>query len=91
MMTLPLGHVVITAALNEQLSELDLVFVPALLSQHAHGEWGDLCEEDWAANDRAVVEGGRILSAYQLPSGNRIWVITEADRSSTCLLRPDEY
>jgi hypothetical protein len=48
--------------------------------------------EDWAANERALLEGTRLLSAYQLPStGEKIWVITEWDRSATTLLLPSEY
>ena len=43
------------------------------------------------ANDEAVRDGSRLLSAYPTPAGDRLWVITEADRSSTCVLTPDEY
>ncbi len=62
-----------------------------LLDRHIRGDWGDLDEEDKQANEDALKHGARILSAYLLSSGEKIWVITEADRSSTCLLRPDEY
>lgn len=62
-----------------------------LLDRHIRGDWGDCNAEDSEANDRAVIDGGRVLSAYQLGTGVRIWVITEADRSSTCLLLPEEY
>jgi hypothetical protein len=63
-----------------------------LLARHSKGDWGDVCEEDAALNDEAVIEGSRVLSAYTLPkTGERVWIITEADRSSTCALRPDEY
>ena len=51
----------------------------------------ELDPEDWAANDRAVYEGTRILSAYTLTDGTRFWVITEHDRSVTTCLTPDEY
>jgi hypothetical protein len=61
------------------------------LSRHVQGDWGDLGDEDKEANDRSVEDGSRILSAYHLKTGTKIWVITEADRSSTCLLLPDEY
>jgi hypothetical protein len=62
-----------------------------LLQRHARGDWGDVDAEDAAANDQATVDGGRLLSAYTLADGTRLWVITEADRSaSTCLL-PEEY
>ena len=62
-----------------------------LLSRHACGDWGVLCAEDRRANDCAVAEGERILSAYRLLDGTKLWVITEWDRSATTILRPDEY
>jgi len=61
-----------------------------LISRHARGDWGDLSEKDRVANERALVEGDRILSAYVLPQG-RVWIITEADRSVTTALLPEEY
>lgn len=62
----------------------------ALLLRHVRGDWGDLGPEDKKANDQALIDGSRIFSAY-LVEGQKIWVITEADRSSTCILLPDEY
>jgi len=61
------------------------------LRQHAAGDWGQLDDHDRAANWSALREGGRLLSAYTTVRGDRLWVITEADRSSTCLLLPEEY
>ena len=61
-----------------------------LLARHQMGDWGDLCAEDRAANDRALVEGSRIFSAYQIGSG-KLWVITEHDRTITTILLPEEY
>ena len=61
------------------------------LSRHTQGDWGDLCEDDREANQLALTDGSRILSAYHTTTGEKLWVITEADRSSTCLLRPSEY
>ena len=61
------------------------------LTKHARGEWGDLDAEDTEANQTALSEGGRILSSYKTRLGDEVWVITEADRSSTCLLLPSEY
>jgi hypothetical protein len=63
----------------------------ALISRHLAGDWGDLDPDDLRTNDWSVQNEARILSAYTLPSGTRIWVITEADRSSTCILLPEEY
>ncbi len=60
--------------------------------RHLQGDWGEiLSEHDKKANTRAVRDGERILSAYGLPDGNKIWVITEADRSATTILLPSEY
>lgn len=61
-----------------------------LLDRHLSGDWGDLDDEDKAANDEAVRRGFRILSAYNTPEG-KYWVITEADRSTTTILLPEEY
>ena len=61
------------------------------LARHARGDWGDVDAEDWKLNDAAVREGSRILSAYTTLNGERVWVITEADRSATTILLPEEY
>ena len=60
-------------------------------ARHVSGDWGDVDAEDAAENELSVKEGFRILSAYTTPDGTRIWVITEADRSATTLLLPEEY
>ena len=66
-------------------------FLPAdLLSRHTRGDFGVVCPEDAQANAEAIIQGSRILSSYVVGS-QRIWVITEADRSSTTILLPDEY
>ena len=61
------------------------------LVRHIQGDWGNLCDEDKTSNDEALQEGLRILSAYKLNDGVRIWIITECDRSVTTLLLPEEY
>lgn len=61
------------------------------LKRHANHDWGEVCEEDKRENDFSVAHGLRILSAYQLKDATRIWIITEADRSSTTILLPSEY
>jgi hypothetical protein len=64
----------------------------SLLDRHANGDWGEMSEDDRRENNLAATEGFRILSAYTLPlTGVKLWVITEADRSATTLLLPDEY
>jgi hypothetical protein len=61
------------------------------LSRHLSEDWGDVDQDDWKANDQAILNETRILSAYTLSTGVKIWLITEADRSSTCILLPEEY
>jgi hypothetical protein len=61
------------------------------LARHAQGDWGDLEQDDKAENESAPKDGLRLLSAYQLADGTKIWVITEADRSVTTILLPEEY
>ena len=61
-----------------------------LLGRHCSGDWGDLDAADVVANVEAVQHDLRIFSSYSV-GGGKVWIITEADRSSTCLLLPDEY
>lgn len=61
------------------------------ISRHISGDWGEVCAEDAAENELALREGFRLLSAYRTSKGVKLWVITEADRSLTTLLLPDEY
>ncbi len=61
------------------------------LHRHVTGDWGDLDDEDKKENAYSVEKGLRILSAYELSTGVSIWVITEADRSVTTILLPEEY
>jgi hypothetical protein len=83
--TFNLGAVVATPG------ALDLgVDLADLLARHSRGDWGDLGAFDRKANDYALKHGERLLSAYDAPAG-RVWIITESDRSSTCILLPSEY
>jgi hypothetical protein len=61
------------------------------LSRHIRGDWGDCCEDDRQANDDALRYNARLLSVYRTTKGVKFWVITEADRNSTCVLLPEEY
>jgi hypothetical protein len=61
------------------------------LERHESGDWGEVSEEDKKENDLSVEEGFRILSAYSLEDGTKIWILTENDRSVTTLLLPDDY
>ena len=89
-MQIPLGQVVGTPAALEALAAAGADVVQ-LLARHALGEWGDLGAEDKRLNDRAVKDGSRLLSAYLLSDGVKVWIITQADRSTTTVLLPDEY
>jgi len=66
-------------------------FVKVSLARHLRGDWGDLCPEDRDANQKALQSGGRLFSAYQDEGLPKIWIITEADRSATTILFPEEY
>jgi hypothetical protein len=89
MVPLPLGKVVATLGALKLLSELgEDPF--AYLARHATGDWGDLCTFDRRQNEIALREEARIFSSYDTPAGN-VWIITEADRSITTILLPEEY
>jgi hypothetical protein len=83
-----LGHVVAT---HNALVGIPAEEILAALSRHAAGDWGEVPPEDRQENDRSVVEGFRLLSAYRTTSGKKFWIITEADRSCTTVLLPDDY
>jgi hypothetical protein len=72
-------------------SEDPLTLVLPFVQRHASGDWGDVCAEDWNANDEALTLGARLFSAYELETHGRLWIITEADRSATTVLLPAEY
>lgn len=86
----PLGRVVATPgamSLFEAFNTSPLEY----LVRHVIGDWGELDAEDRQANDAALVHGTRIVSSYRLQGEHRIWLITEADRSATTFLLPEEY
>jgi hypothetical protein len=84
----PLGEVVITRHALEAIPPGE---VRAALARHAAGDWGDLCDEDRQLNDQSVEEEDRLLSAYRDTAGTKFWIITEADRSVTTVLLPEDY
>ena len=86
----PLGHVVATPGALQALEDAG-EDPGTYLARHVTGDWGDVPPEDAQENAYSVPRHLRILSAYTLSTGGVIWVITEADRSSTCLLLRDEY
>ena len=86
----PLGRIVATPEALKALANAGQT--PAeFLDRHRQGDWGEVDGDDWALNDAALEDDSRILSAYRTKTNVRIWIITEADRSSTCLLLPEEY
>lgn len=86
----PLGQLVATPGALDALEEsgegpLDFV------SRHASGDWGDVCDADKQSNEEALKCGARLLSSYRTSEGEKLWIITEADRSVTTILLPKEY
>ena len=83
-----LGQVVITQAAHDKLKRDD---VQHNLVRHLNGDWGELNEFDWEQNERAVGNGGRLMSRYSTACGTVYWIITEHDRSVTTILLPMDY
>lgn len=71
-------------------AEAENIDLLALLARHHQGDWGDVCEEDRESNEEALLMQLRILSSYNF-SKDKIWIITEADRSVTTILLPSDY
>ena len=82
-----LGEIVATSNALQALAIEDIM---TGLHRHRAGDWGELSPEDIEANNQALVEGSRILSAYS-SKGVKFWIITEADRSATTVLLPEDY
>lgn len=99
-----LGQMVATPGALELLEQSGFSAL-ALISRHVHGDWGDCCDEDKATNELSVQQGMRVMSVYRLVDAERllqtpldkrsslptVWIITEADRSVTTLLLPEDY
>jgi hypothetical protein len=88
--TFRLGTIVATPNALEALQQAGISGME-LISRHVHGDWGEMSADDKALNDLAIEDGSRIFSAYNLANGVKIWVITESNRSSTCILLPEDY
>jgi len=86
----PLGEIVATRG---ALAAMDAAGQSPLefLCRHIRNDWGEVCADDWKLNDESLESGDRILSTYRTNKGERLWIITESDRSSTTYLLPDEY
>jgi hypothetical protein len=87
-----LGQVLLTRGVNDKaVNDKEFAkFVFNSLKRHAQGDWGDLCKEDREENEYSLRRGFRLFSAYE-NGGEKIWIITEADRSATTILFPEEY
>lgn len=87
-MRFPMGRLCATPGALEAVSAEDIAVA---LDRHLKCDWGDVCEADKRYNNEALRDGTRLLSAYHTPEGLSFWIITEADRSATTVLLPDEY
>jgi hypothetical protein len=86
--TFPLGQTVITRAAHARLHPVDVV---ACLARHARCDWGECPKQDIAENELSLREGFRLLSVYRDRNRTKFWIITEADRSVTTVLLPEDY
>jgi hypothetical protein len=84
----PLGQIVITRNALEAIPSDD---VRRALIRHAKGDWGDVCDDDRRENEVSLKQGYRLMSVYRAADGTAFWIITEADRSVTTVLLPDDY
>ena len=82
------GRILMTRGAADTLHQKDVLDA---FARHIDGDWGDVCEQDWNANQDALEFGMRILSSYVDRNNTKFWIITEADRSATTILLPDEY
>ena len=86
----PLGRIVATPGALDALARANQS-PQEFLNRHVTGDWGDLGDEDKAENNYSLKHGFRILSSYKTAAGEKLWLITESDRSLTTLLQPEEY
>ena len=83
-----LGSVYATAQADRTLVHEDVTIA---IRRHIKGDWGEVCPEDRDSNELALVAGARLFSVYRDRNGTKFWIITEADRSATTVLLPDDY
>ena len=89
-----LGQVVVSKGVDEKMKgdRSFRVFVQVSIGRYVHRDWGQTCDEDAKANNRAIQNGDRIRAVYKQPrTDTTIWIITEADRSVTTIVFPDEH
>jgi len=83
-----IGRIMSTPTALARLTQDDILLG---LQQHQAGEWGEVDEHDRLANEHALMEGTRLWSVYHSTTGVKFWIITEADRSATTVLLPEDY
>ena len=83
-----LGQVVTTRGVLEVITDLTM---KRALVRHQAGDWGDICPDDHAENQLSLEHGFRLMSVYEYEGQPKFWIITEADRSATTILLPEEY
>jgi len=83
-----LGRILSTPNALAHISNEDILNA---IQRHQGGDWGDVNAEDSTANDRALIDGSRVLSVYHAADGVKFWIITEGDRSATTVLLPEDY
>lgn len=81
------GRLMITRNAKDTLPRRE---VDAAINRHLSGDWGDVCQSDWQRNEQALRDGDRLLSVYQTQAGEKFWIITESDRSTTTVLLPSD-
>ncbi len=86
----PLGRTVATPGALRSLEEAG-ESASYYLSRHHRGDWGDICEEDRRENEFSLLNNGRLMSVYETAKGDKLWLISESDRSATTILLPEEY
>lgn len=82
------GRLVATPAALQAISAAE---IDRALTRHFQGDWGELSPEDRRLNNEALTAGLRLFSAYRTSQGRKFWIITEADRSATTVLLPEDY
>lgn len=83
-----LGQLLMTPGVEESVPPSEMMLA---MRRHARGDWGDLCAEDRATNEQSLIDGLRLVSVYSTKAGTRFYIITEADRTATTALLPEEY
>lgn len=87
------GQIVFTPGAIKAMGDVEEGYarLSKMIVRHLTGDWGEMCDEDKAENERGLQEQLRLMSSYNLSDDVKIWIITEWDRSYTTILLPNEY